>query len=104
MDRGQSVVEYIIIIGIAIMALYAMAPALRRGVQTVVKATADQLAPQSASDQDFSSDSSHLDRSVMNVNTAVSRNRQETLYSVRTASSETTATTTNATTNSGFIQ
>ena len=102
--RGQSIVEYIIIIGIAIVALYALGPGFRRGVQSVVKATADQLAPQQNADQDFSADSSHLDISNTKTGTTVNRSKQELMYTTNTESAESTATATNTVTNTGFLQ
>ena len=104
MNKGQSIVEYIIIIGIAIVARYTMGPAFRRGVQSVVKATADQLATQKNAEQDFSIDTSHLQVSQTKTSTSVDRNTQELNYTTRTASAETTATTSNAVTNTGFLQ
>ena len=52
--KGQTVVEYVIIIGIIVTAMYVMAPAFKRGVQTLVKGTADQLSSQKLAEQDFS--------------------------------------------------
>lgn len=101
---GQSIIEYVIIIGIAVMALYAMGPSFRRGVQSVIKSTADQLAPQKNAEQDFSSDTSHLDSSATKTNATVSRNTQELLYSTTTTSDESASTLTNTVTNSGFSQ
>ncbi len=60
--QGQTIVEYVILIGIVITALYAMGPAFKRGVQTVIRGTSDQLAYQNAAEQDFSFDQSHLTR------------------------------------------
>ena len=103
-NRGQSIIEYVVIIGVAVMALYTMGPSFRRGVQTIVKSTADQLAPQSNAEQDFSTDTGHMDISATKTNASVSRNMQELLYSTTTTASESTATATNTVTNSGFTQ
>ena len=57
--NAQTLVEYTIIIGIAAMAIYFMAPALKRGTQSVIKAAADQMAAQQNAEQDFSSSSTN---------------------------------------------
>jgi len=51
--RGQSVVEYTIIVGIITVVLYYMGTGIKRGVQTLVKVTADQVGNQQNADQDF---------------------------------------------------
>jgi hypothetical protein len=51
--RGQSMLEYTIIIGIVTLVLYYMGTGIRRGVQSLVKVTADQVGNQQSADQDF---------------------------------------------------
>ena len=103
MNRGgQTTVEYIIIIGIVITALYAMGPLFKRGTQSLIKATSDQLAAQNRADQDFSYDASHLDIMTTRTGTSSQRNVQETNYAVNTLVSEATDTFSNMTTNMGF--
>ncbi len=50
---GQTIVEYIVLIGIITLALMAMGPLFKRGVQSLVKATADQIGNQQKADQDI---------------------------------------------------
>jgi hypothetical protein len=49
--RGQTLLEYIILIGIVTMVLFYMGPAFKRGVQSLVKISADQIGNQQDSDQ-----------------------------------------------------
>lgn len=49
--RGQTLLEYIILIGFIVLAMYYMAPAFKRGTQSLIKATADQIGNQAESDQ-----------------------------------------------------
>ncbi len=51
-SKGQSILEYIILISIVTLALYYMGPALKRGTQSLVKVASDQIGNQAASDQD----------------------------------------------------
>ncbi len=50
---GQTVVEYIVLVGIVTVALFYMGPLFKRGVQSLVKVTADQIGSQQNADQDF---------------------------------------------------
>lgn len=45
-NKGQSIMEYAIIIGIVVIALSAMQVYVRRGIQATIKVAADQLGPQ----------------------------------------------------------
>jgi len=51
--RGQSIIEYTMIVGIITMVLFYMGTAIKRGMQSLVKITADQVGNQQNSDQDF---------------------------------------------------
>lgn len=51
--RGQTTLEYIILIGIVVMAIFFMSPAFKRGIQSLVKVTADQIGNQAAADQEI---------------------------------------------------
>ena len=51
--RGQNILEYTIIIGVVTVVLYYMGTGIKRGVQSMVKVTADQVGNQQNSDQDF---------------------------------------------------
>ena len=49
---GQTVVEYILLIGIVTVALTVMGPFFKRGLQSMVKVTSDQIGDQKNADQD----------------------------------------------------
>ena len=51
--RGQTILEYTIIVGIVTVVLYYMGTGIKRGVQSLVKVTADQVGNQQNSDQEF---------------------------------------------------
>ncbi len=52
-QSGQTIIEYVLLIGIVTLALFYMGVDFKRGVQSVVKITADQMGNQVNSDQDF---------------------------------------------------
>ncbi len=58
--RGQTLLEYVILIGIITAALVAMAPYMKCGIQSIVKVTADQLGQQNEADQKIDATSAYL--------------------------------------------
>jgi hypothetical protein len=49
--HGQSVLEYVLLIGIITVVLFAMMQSVKRGTQSLVKVAADEIGVQSDSDQ-----------------------------------------------------
>ena len=58
--NGQTLLEYVILVSIVAAAIIAMSPALKRGIHSVIKVSADQLAPQSEAEQEIDSTSGYL--------------------------------------------
>ena len=50
-NSAQTLLEYLILIGIVTVVLFAMYHAMKRGVQSVIKITADQIGNQQRADQ-----------------------------------------------------
>lgn len=50
-SRAQTLLEYLILVGIITVVLFAMYHGVKRGVQSVVKITADQIGNQQKADQ-----------------------------------------------------
>lgn len=50
--RGQTVLEFMIFISIVTVALFYMGPAIKRGLQSLIKVSADQIGNQELADQD----------------------------------------------------
>ena len=63
MIKGQSILEYVLLISMVALILGAMTPMVRRSIQSVVKTTADQLRPQNEADQSVN-EAGLLDRSI----------------------------------------
>src|ERR1700722_2572754 len=75
--RGQTILEYTMIVGIVTVVLYYMGTSIKRGVQSLVKVTADQVGSQKNADQDFN-DSQEGYLTSSNTVTQESRNREIT--------------------------
>ena len=111
--RGQSILEYTIIVGIVTVVLYYMGTGIKRGVQNMVKITADQVGNQQNADQDFNDTQQGYLVSSTSL-TQDSRNKQiaeignaaagNTSYVSNTSFNESTYTMTNTITNAGFTQ
>jgi sulfur relay (sulfurtransferase) DsrC/TusE family protein len=110
--RGQSIIEYTIVIGIVTVALYYMGTGIKRGVQMLVKVTADQVGNQENSDQDFNDDQQgYMENSTSLMQETNNKMVQETgyinasgtsLYLSNTAYNDSTYTSANTITNGGF--
>jgi len=64
--KAQTLLEYVIIIGIVTLVLMAMAPRMKRGIQAIIKVTADQMAVQENSDQSADRETGHMVKSYTN--------------------------------------
>jgi Flp pilus assembly pilin Flp len=109
--RGQTILEYTIIVGIVSVVLFYMGTGVKRGVQSLVKVTADQVGNQQNSDQDFNDAQGYLQQS--NSATQQYSNKQITelgyipasgnaVYGTSILTNEYTETQTNSITNGGF--
>jgi len=112
--RGQSILEYTIIVGIVTVVLFYMGTGIKRGVQSLVKVTADQVGNQQNADQDFK-DTQQGYMEASNGVTQESKNKQITeagyipvsgnaVYVTDTGFNESSYTMTNTITNGGFTQ
>jgi Tfp pilus assembly protein PilE len=112
--RGQTILEYTIIIGIVAVVLSFMGTSFKRGIQSLVKVTADQVGNQQNADQDFNdAQTGFMESSNSATQEARNKNVSElgyipqsgnAVYVTNIAVSETTDTQTNTVTNGGFTQ
>lgn len=104
-SQGQTILEYALLIMIVTMVLVYMGTDFKRGIQSMVKVTADQLGNQANSDQDFSYQSSGF---LMNSSTRTWQRRQqlsnETQGIVSPKQGDFVETLTNTLTNAGSSQ
>ena len=103
-QKGQVLLEHILVIGVVILALVTMTPMIRRTIQSVIKVTADEIGTQKDADQDFNSDRGYLVES--RTGTQYSRRVQHRDIPGKTikVTTETTDTSTMTITNLGFTE
>jgi Flp pilus assembly pilin Flp len=105
--RGQTILEYTILVGIVSVVLYYMGTGIKRGVQSMIKVTADQVGNQQNADQDYNlSTQGYVE--VSNTFTQMGNTDQtaelgtNSSYMENKIYDETTTTLTNTITNGGF--
>ena len=102
--HAQGVLEYIMLIGIIVVALIAMTQAIKRGAQSIIKEGADQLAAQQNADQSFSNKTGYLD----SQNTASADDRQKQIIErvgiINYVQDDASSVFMNSSTNMGFTQ
>jgi predicted PurR-regulated permease PerM len=110
--RGQSILEYTMIVAIIVAVIYYMGTGIKRGVQSLVKVTADQVGNQQNSDQDFNdAQQGFMSGSNSVVVDEINSENQEAgyfnasgnaVYTTNTTYNESTNTYENTQTNEGF--
>ena len=100
--RAQSLVEYAIVIGVVSAAFVAISAYMQRGIQSVLKTTADQVGVQSKGDQTSSSEFGYLDTSNAKENSAKKKATDETLGQFTYSYNDSTTTYSNSLSNYGF--
>jgi len=110
--RGQSILEYTMLVAILTVVLYYMGTGIKRGVQSLVKVTADQIGNQQNADQDFNDvqagwmvGSNSQTEDVNNKQTTESgyiNKTGEVVYSMNASFNESSNTVTNSASNGGF--
>jgi len=101
--RGQTILEYTIIVGIVAVLLSYMGTSIKRGVQSLVKVTADQVGSQQNADQDFNdAQQGYMQADNTAIQESVGKQVHDQAYLTNTAYNESTYTMTNMITNGGF--
>ena len=62
LKKGQTILEYTILLGAIVLVMFAMGPMLKRGTQSLIKVVADQVGVQQNAEQKFD-ESGHLEAS-----------------------------------------
>ncbi len=102
--RAQTLLEFTAIIGLVVVALVVMSPLFKRSIQSVIKVTADQLAPQNASEQATDESRGYLVNSftVSRVSSTKFEREAPSGITEYVTPDETVNTTTSSFTNMGF--
>jgi len=102
--RGQSLLDYLILIGIVASALFAMNTSFRRGIQAVIKGAADQIGDQAKSEQDFEGRSGYLEASQSTVDTSNHREVEDRFGSNTYRMNSSEDSTSSSVINAGFTE
>ncbi len=78
LQNGQALAEYVILVSIVAAVFVAMSAPVKRGIQSVIKYTADQLAPQNEAEQNINSQSGYVTDAFTATRTTVDKQTQET--------------------------
>ena len=101
-NNAQTIIEYIIVLGVVVIVLFAMTPLIRRGTQGMIKVVADQVGTQQGADQDFNSTTGHLVNSEVITQVRMNQATEEFLNKVTYTYDDAVTTKTDSTTNLGF--
>ncbi len=118
--RGQTILEYMLLIGFVVLAIFYMGPALKRGLQSLIKVTADQIGNQADADQTVKRridpatgkvtipedglDDAFLVESHSGLKTRGSKLVNERIYETQVEEKEETKSFTNSVTDMGFTK
>ncbi len=94
--------EYVMIVGLAAAIFFAVSPLFRRGIQAVVKLTADQIAPQQNAEQRVTPLSGYLMENYQTTQFAHSKNVTEDIGIISYGYDDSDASITNSKSNLGF--
>ena len=75
--KAQSLLEYIFLIGIVTMALFAMNTLFKRGIQGIIKVTADQIGNQQNAEQKITPTSGFLGEAYSSTKSNIQKNTRE---------------------------
>lgn len=101
--RGQSVLEYTILLGVVVLVMFAMGPMLKRGTQSLIKVVADQVGVQQNAEQKFD-ESGHLESSYTATRGSMDKQIQDLAGTISYVFNDVSVTTSNALINLGFTE
>ena len=70
-------IEYVIVVGVIALVMFAMNPMIKRSAQGMIKSMADQIGTQENAEQDFSPTTSHLESSYSSTRAIIEKQRLE---------------------------
>ena len=101
LKKGQSILEYTIVLGVIVIVMSAMGPMIKRGTQSLIKVVADQVGAQQNAEQKFD-ESGHLEASYMSTRGSMDKQTLDTLGVTGYIFNDLTTTQSNALMNLGY--
>jgi Tfp pilus assembly protein PilV len=96
--------EYVILFSIIVAAMAVMYPRVKRTTQSLVKTAADQISDQAGAEQDFSDDAAYISNSISKTSVSKDNLQRDTQGVIQKDVNESTTTTTETLTNTGFSE
>ena len=100
---GQILLEYIIVIGIVVLVLFAMSTMIKRGTQGMIKVVADQIGNQVNAEQDFEN-SGYLSSSYSSTRAETLKTKTDFLGNITYSFGDLVATNSEVVINLGFTE
>ena len=101
--KGQVLLEYTVVIGAIVLALLAMNDMIKRGIQGMIKVTADQIGNQEGAEQRFD-EGGHMKASYSSTRAASDTTREEFLGVTRYVYEAEISSSTNTVSNLGLSE
>lgn len=101
--KAQTMVEYTVILGIIVTVVFFMTPLLKRGIQGMIKITADQIGFQENADQRFD-DKGHMEAMYSLSRSQTNKTISETPGSVIYSYNDRISTESQTSSNLGFTE
>ena len=102
--HGQSVLEYLLLVGVIVVALFAMMQAIKRSGQSLLKVAADEIGNQQNSDQSFDIELGYLDSSNSMTSSQNEKRVVDRIGLITYTLNDAQGVLTNAKTNLGFTE
>ncbi len=103
LKKGQSILEYTILLGVIVLVMFAMGPMLKRGTQSLIKVVADQVGTQQNAEQKFD-DTGHLESSYTATRGSTDKQTFDSVGTTTYVFNDVSMTTANALVNLGFTE
>lgn len=102
-NRGQVFLEYTLILGILVLVIFGMGPMIKRGVQGLIKFTADQVGVQRNAEQKFD-EAGHLESTYISTRSTALKRTRDVIGTTEYTFSDSVETTSDALINLGFTE
>jgi predicted PurR-regulated permease PerM len=103
LKKGQTILEYTIVLGVIIIVMFSMGPMIKRGLQSLIKVVADQVGVQNDADQRFD-EAGHMVASYVDTRGSMDKQTQDIAGRTRYIYDDFTTTSSNALVNLGFTE
>jgi uncharacterized protein (UPF0333 family) len=103
LKKGQTILEYTILLGVIVIVMSAMGPMLKRGIQSLIKVVADQVGVQQNAEQKFD-ETGHLEASYTSTRGSMDKQTLDFIGQTMYIFNDLTATQSNALINLGFTE